>query len=124
MAYADKDDYMNSDYYLGIHSRGSITGIVYMYFTIGLIGVILILLYLVSLYSMIEYKRFRYFLLFTVLFDFIFYNAQMIQSIPMFVFQLFIVISANNSFDKQGNFIFYKLLHKHKLKNYQHKYNY
>ena len=122
MAYADKDDYMNSDYYLGIHSRGSITGIVYMYFTIGLIGVILILLYLVSLYSMIEYKRFRYFLLFTVLFDFIFYNAQMIQSIPMFVFQLFIVISANNSFDKQGNFIFNRLRHKYKLK--MHKCNY
>lgn len=71
---------------------------------------------------MIEYKRFRYFLLFTVLFDFIFYNAQMIQSIPMFVFQLFIVISANNSFDKQGNFIFNRLRHKYKLK--MHKCNY
>lgn len=106
MAYADTDDYHNADYYLGVTSRGSITGIVYMYFSVGLIGIILLLLYLFSLYSIIEYKRLRYFLLFTVLFDFVFYNAQMIFSIPMFAFQLFIVILANYSFDKYGNFIF------------------
>lgn len=109
MAYADEDDYSNADYYLGIHSRGSITGIIYMYFSVGIIGVILILLFILSWYPIIEYKRFRYFLLFTVLFDFVFYNAQMIFSIPMFVFQLFIVISVNNSFDKHGIFIFNRL---------------
>jgi hypothetical protein len=109
MAYADKDDYSNVDYYIGIQSRGSVTGIIYIYFTVGLIGVVLILLFILSWYPIIKYKRFRYFLLFTVLFDFVFYNAQTIFSIPMFTLLLFIVISANNSFDKYGNFIFNRL---------------
>jgi len=109
MAYADIDDYFNEDYYLGITSRGSVTGVIYIYFTIGLIGVLLLLLFILSWYPIIKYKRFRYFLLFTVLFDLIFYNAQMIFSIPMFTFLLFIVISANNSFDRHGDFIFYDL---------------
>lgn len=95
MIYADSEDYYNKNYYHGIDRRGSITGIIGMYFTIGIIGVILFLMYILSVVFLVENKRLRYIILLLVLFDFIFYVGTILTMQSMFVFLIFQIIYAN-----------------------------
>lgn len=95
MVYASHDDYFNSDYYFGVTYRGGITGIVMMYFTIGIFGVVFFLLYLFSLFHYINYAPFRIILLLVVLFDFVFYNAQIISDTALAVLFMFEILFSN-----------------------------
>lgn len=112
MIYANIDDYSNSDYYFGISYRGGITGIVMMYFTIGIIGVILFINYLFSLLTLIKYKKLFYLITLTVLFDYILYNSQIIKNTSLFIFLMFIIILSNSNYNKQGE---YKMYIKNKI---------
>jgi hypothetical protein len=105
MVYASHDDYSNPDYYFGVRYRGGITGIVMMYFTIGIIGVVLFLFYFFSLFPRIKFSGFRWVLLLTILFDFVFYNAQIINMHAMSVLLMFIILYSNYKYDKYGNYI-------------------
>lgn len=85
--YANADDYSNASYYGGVKSRGSITGIVSMFMTLGLIGVALFLLFLCSFF--LSYKsRYCITLFVVVIFDYIFYNAQIVAA-PCLLFFAF-----------------------------------
>ena len=104
--YADYNNYINSNYYDGINSRGSVTGLIQFIFVIGLIGCLLFLVYLIILIcSGIKFKRLRYTILFLVLFDFIFYNATSVQLQSLTVLLMFIILYANNIFDIHGDII-------------------
>jgi len=102
---ADYNNYNNSNYYFGINSRGSVTGVVMLFFAVGIIGVVLFFLYFIQLFSQVQYKRFKWTLLGVVLFDFIFYNAQMIYQPCMQVLMIFLLLFANIQYDKNGNFM-------------------
>lgn len=97
--YADRADYFNSDYYFGISYRGGVTGIVMMYFISGLFGLFLFLLYYMQIMFRIPQKGFRWILIGTVLFDFVFYNGQIMGNIAMQV-MLMIVIFISRKYDK------------------------
>ncbi len=94
MVYADHDDYLNADYYQGITSRGSITGIVSTFFTIGTIGVVLFILFICTL-LLLNKSRYRWVLLIMVLFDYVFYNAQSVSTMALFVLAIFLTIYTN-----------------------------
>ncbi len=94
MVYADHDDYLNADYYQGITSRGSITGIVSTFFTIGTIGVVLFILFICTL-LLLNKSRYRWVLLIMVLFDYVFYNAQSVSTMALFALAIFLTIYTN-----------------------------
>ncbi len=100
IAYADSEDYFNEHYYGGIHSRGSITGVVNTFFTHGLVGVIAYLCVLMGLF-LPRRNRFNIVLFIVVLVDYIFYNAQILGLMPMLVFALFLSYFSriNNTID-------------------------
>ncbi len=89
MVYADYDDYMNADYYQGVTSRGSITGIVSTFFTMGTIGIILFLLLIFNLLFRNK-PRYRWVILIVVLFDYVFYNAQSLNTMALLATVIFL----------------------------------
>ena len=93
MVYADHDDYSNKTYYQGILSRGSITGIVSMFMTLGLTGVILFILFVLSLLLQ-NNSRLNLVVIVVALFDFMFYNATMLTSSSLLVLTLFLSVSS------------------------------
>lgn len=97
--YADQADYFNSDYYFGISYRGGVTGIVMMYFISGMFGVFLFLLYLMQIMFRIPQKGFRWILIGTAMFDFVFYNGQIVGNTAMQV-MLMIVVLISRRYDK------------------------
>lgn len=93
MLNAPKEKYYNPEgYYFGVNYRGGITGIVMMYFISGLIGVLLFLIYFISMFFSIKNKKWLLLLLFVVLFDFIFYNAQLVENIAVSVFVMYFIV--------------------------------
>lgn len=92
ISHADYSDYNNANYYRGITSRGSVTGIVFMYFSIGIIGVFLFFIYFVPILCRIKNIRLRWVVIGTVLFDFIFYNGQIVENFVMQSMLFFIVV--------------------------------
>ena len=57
---ADAKYYSNSNYYFGIRGRGSVTGILMLFFSIGLFGVIFFLLYFLQLFAHVRYSRLKW----------------------------------------------------------------
>ena len=96
IAVADHDDYSNKKYYQGIKSRGSITGIVSTFMMQGIIGVILFVSFLVSLFLQ-NRSRFGLVLMSTILFDYIFYNASMVNVMALFTLALFLCLYPTES---------------------------
>ena len=95
MIYADHDDYSNRNYYMGLNYRGGITGIVKKFLTSGILGVLLYTVFVVfSIYRISN--RYSLMLLLTILFDYIFYNAQILESQAMFIFALFLSICSEH----------------------------
>ena len=99
--YADHEDYYNQSYYQGIRSQGSITGIVNMFMTFGLIGVILYFLFLLSLFSHSR-GRVGQVLIIVALFDFIFYNATILTTSSLLTLTLFLSILSEVENEKWG----------------------
>ena len=106
---ADAKYYNNSNYYFGINHRGSLTGIIMLFFSIGLLGVALFLLYLIQLFTSIRYGRLKWTLFGLVCFDYIFYNGQIINQPGMQVFFLFLLIYSDIRYTKDGSYISYRL---------------
>lgn len=89
MIYADHDDYSNRNYYMGISYRGGITGIVKKFLISGFVGVFLFTGFIiVALYR--RNNRFAFVILITALFDYFFYNAQMVELSAMLLMLLFL----------------------------------
>lgn len=89
MVYASHDNYSNQSYYQGINGRGSITGVVSMFMTTGLIGVILFLVFIISVFRQNK-SRFALVVLLLALFDFIFYNATILTISSLLTLALFL----------------------------------
>lgn len=88
MTYASKDDYMNTTYYGGIQSRGNITGIVSTFFTLGIVGIAFFILFF-SCTFLSNRSRFNYVLFGVILIDYLFYNAQVLNLMPLTMLALF-----------------------------------
>lgn len=96
---ADYEKYRDSEYYMGISSRGAITGIVRFLLAYGSIGVILFLLYLFSIFLMVENIRVRIVMSTLMLFDFIFYNGTICSIYAIFIFYIYTAFSLSNTID-------------------------
>lgn len=98
--YADHENYFNKSYYQGIQGRGSITGLVNMFMTLGLIGVMLYFLFVIALFG--QYKgRIGKILLVVALFDYIFYNATILTTSPLLSLALFLSIISEEEDKKE-----------------------
>ena len=100
MIYADHEDYSNQSYYQGIRSRGSITGIVNTFMTIGLIGVILYILFVLALLLQ-NRSRIGRILMIVALFDYVFYNAMILTSSSLLTLTLFLSILSEEEEKKE-----------------------
>lgn len=89
MTYANKDDYFNAAYYGGIQGRGSITGIVSTFFTLGVAGIAFYFLFF-SCTFLSNRSRFNYVLFGVILVDYLFYNAQTLNLMPLTMLALFL----------------------------------
>ena len=99
---ADLDNYMDSQYYFGINSRGSLTGVIMEYFAIGIFGVILHMIFLILIFHPIKNHRLRFVMCFLVLFDYIFYNSMIIREPGMMVLMFYLIIYSNRIFIPVG----------------------
>lgn len=88
----DEGTYTDSDYYMGIESRGSITGVVSEFMQRGLLGVLLMLSYIISIFSTFKFNRVNFILMSFIFFDFIFYASSTVNSISLQILFLFILI--------------------------------
>ncbi len=89
MTYASKDDYFNATYYGGIKGRGNITGIVSTFFTLGVIGIAFYILFFFCTF-LSNKSRFNNVLFGVVLVDYLFYNAQILNLMPLTLLALFL----------------------------------
>ena len=101
----DYEDYYDKDYNFGINHRGSMTGAVMWYLGFGIVGLVLFMIYYLSLFRIIPYQRLRYVLYGMVMFDFIFYNAQMIREPFICVLIIFIMYYSRLRYTNNGMFI-------------------
>lgn len=106
--YADYKYYSNKDYYFGVSYRGGITGIVMMYFISGLFGVFLFLLYYMQIMFRIPQKGFRWILIGMAMFDFVFYNGQIVGNIPMQVMSIIIVLYMYHMYIEKVDILYIK----------------
>lgn len=90
--YYDESKYNNREANFGVSYRGGITRIVFMYFSIGIIGVLLFFIYFIPILCRVRNIRMRWVVIGTVLFDFIFYNGQIIDMFMMQSMLFFIVV--------------------------------
>lgn len=97
---ADYEKYRDSEYYMGISSRGAVTGIVKFLLAYGGIGVILFLLFLFSIFFLIEDIKVRIVMSALLLFDFIFYNASICAIYAVFIFYLYTAFSLSQRVDE------------------------
>lgn len=79
----DAESYNNRDANFGISYRGAMTAIVMLYFTVGIIGLVLFLIYFLSIFSLSWRENYVVIILCITLFDFIFYNGQIVRNVPM-----------------------------------------
>ena len=93
-----KAEYFDPTHWWGISGRGSITGVLLKYFSIGLIATVFYFIYIVKLILTVKNKRLKYTFLGVVLFDFIFYNATIITIPSLFVLLIFEILYANTQF--------------------------
>lgn len=93
MVYADHENYSNKFYYQGILGRGSITGIISMFMTLGMTGCILFILFILSLLLQ-NNSRLNHVVIGVALFDYVFYNATMLTSSSLLTLTLFLSVSS------------------------------
>ena len=89
--YADENNDTRETNY-GVSYRGGITGIVFLFFELGIIGVFLFCIYFIPILCRVRNIRMRWVVIGTVLFDFIFYNGQIIDMFMMQSMLFFIVV--------------------------------
>lgn len=89
--YYDRENYSDRDTNLGVSYRGGITGIVFMYFISGILGVILFFIYLYNMFVQSSKSKIVWIVFGITMFDFIFYNGQIINNVPM-MSMLFLLI--------------------------------
>lgn len=89
MTYVSKDDYFNAAYYGGIQGRGNITGIVSTFFTLGFIGIVFYFLFFICTF-LSNKSRFNYILFGVVFVDYLFYNAQTLNIMPLTMLALYL----------------------------------
>ena len=79
-----------------IKSRGSITGVVSTFMMLGIIGVVLFMSFLISLFLQ-NRSRFGLALTATILFDYIFYNASIVNVMALFTLTIFLCLYPTES---------------------------
>lgn len=106
------EDYSNRDYYLGISTRGALTGFGMFLMAFGVVGLILFILYLLRLVYYAKNRNLKYILGGVILFDFIFYNSTIVQDPALMVFMMFLVAYSNKVYSKDGVFVDNTLLYR------------
>lgn len=100
----DHNNYHNRDYLQGIDHKGSVTGILSMYFAVGLIGVLLILSVLFFYPKNIKFLKLRFILLGLQYFLYIFYAGTVISTPALMVLYIYLIILSNIQYNKTGDF--------------------
>ena len=90
--YYDSNNYFSREANFGVSYRGGSTGIVFMYFSIGIIGVLLFFIYFIPILCRIRNGRMRWVAIGIVLFDFIYYNGQIVENFAMQSMLFFVVV--------------------------------
>lgn len=78
-----------------VDSRGSVTGILRDYISIGFLGVFFFLFYMFSLVNFIEERRIKYVMSFFILWDYFFYSGLVFTIQALSVLILFFIVKAN-----------------------------
>lgn len=99
------EDYSNREYYLGISTRGALTGFGMFVMAFGVIGLTLFILYILRLTFYTKNRNLRYIFCGVILFDFIFYNSTIVQDPALMVFMMFFIAYSNKVYSKDGKFI-------------------
>ena len=102
---ASKKDYYNRDYNYGIDHRGSLTGYVRLYLSIGLIGVVLFFIYYCWYFHLIQYGRLQLSMFVLVMYDFIFYGAQIVYQPLIAILFVFIMYYSQIQYTSKGKFV-------------------
>jgi hypothetical protein len=95
MRYNTLDTYFDQEYLMGVDYRGGVTGITLMYFISGVVGVLLFLLYFIPILLLINDIKMKLVVIGVVLFDFLFYNAQLIEHTALQA-MLLLIVSINS----------------------------
>lgn len=98
------EDYSNRDYYLGISTRGALTGFGMFLMAFGVVGLILFILYILRLIFYTKNRNLRYIFGGVILFDFVFYNSTIVQNPALMVFMMFLITYSNKAYNKDGKF--------------------
>lgn len=105
------EDYSNRDYYLGISTRGALTGFGMFVMAFGVVGLILFILYILRLTYYAKNRNLKYIFQGVILFDFVFYNSTIVQDPAIMIFMMFAIAYSNKVYDKNGKFIDNTLLY-------------
>lgn len=81
--YYDKTKYFDKDANMGVSYRGGVTGVVFMFFISGIVGVILFLSYFFQILLNNRRESIAWILLAVTMFDFVFYNGQIVNNVAM-----------------------------------------
>ncbi len=84
--------YDDSSYWFGIEGMGSITGILYSYFSLGFISVLFYILYLFTILNQTKLIRLKHVIFLFVFIDYIFYNTSILNITGLFVLLIFIIL--------------------------------
>lgn len=101
---ADYEQYSNRDYYMGINSRGSLTGFGMFLMAFGVIGTVLFVIYIISIIKFARNTRVKYVFGGLMLFDFIFYNSTIVQTPALMVFMMFLLVYSNVVYTEDGRY--------------------
>lgn len=104
-----QDNYYDSSHWWGIDHRGSITGILYKYFSIGLFGAIIYTILITLIISNVNNKKLKLVIILLVLFDFIFYNATIVNFPSLFTLLFFEMFFSTDEIKNNKNNIYKKL---------------
>ncbi len=106
---ADYDNYHDEDYYFGINHKGSFTGFVKFFFAYGFIGVILFFAFLLNIMTIAKYGKYKYLLGGVLLFDFVFYNATILDFPALMTFMIFLMLYSNKVYENEDNLTKFKV---------------
>ena len=97
--------YDDRAYNFGINHRGSMTGWIMMYLSIGLIGLVLFMIYYWFYFTPVRYMRLRLSLYIMVMFDFIFYNTEIIRTPILAIVLISVMYYSQLQYTPQGQFV-------------------
>lgn len=101
----DGTRYEDRKYNFGVNSRGSLTGGVMMYLSIGLIGVLLFITYCWFYFTPVRYRRLYFCLYVLIMYDFIFYNSATINEPLLSIILNFVMIYSQLQYTPNGKFV-------------------